>query len=99
MHRVRHQFGPLARACVLVALVVPLHSQQAVRWRDTSSHAIRFIDVNADVRLEVLDWGGAGRPLVLVPGGGDTAHVFDEFALRSLVLSESVRPGFRFGPC
>jgi pimeloyl-ACP methyl ester carboxylesterase len=30
--------------------------------------------------LEVLDWGGAGRPLVLLPGGGDTAHVFDDFA-------------------
>ena len=32
------------------------------------------------MRLEVLDWGGSGRPLVLLAGGGDTAHVFDEFA-------------------
>src|SRR5208337_759650 len=31
-------------------------------------------------RLEVLDWNGSGRPVVLLPGGGDTAHVFDEFA-------------------
>jgi len=30
--------------------------------------------------LEVLDWGGSGRPLVLLAGGGDTAHVFDDFA-------------------
>jgi pimeloyl-ACP methyl ester carboxylesterase len=30
--------------------------------------------------LEVLDWGGTGRPLVLLAGGGDTAHVFDDFA-------------------
>jgi pimeloyl-ACP methyl ester carboxylesterase len=36
--------------------------------------------VSDHVRLEVLDWGGSGRPLVLLPGGGDTAHVFDEFA-------------------
>jgi pimeloyl-ACP methyl ester carboxylesterase len=28
----------------------------------------------------VLDWGGTGRPLVLLPGGGDTAHAFDDFA-------------------
>jgi len=28
----------------------------------------------------VLDWGGSGRPLVLLAGGGDTAHVFDDFA-------------------
>ena len=32
------------------------------------------------VRLEVLDWGGSGRPLVLLTGRGDTAHVFDDFA-------------------
>jgi pimeloyl-ACP methyl ester carboxylesterase len=30
--------------------------------------------------LEVLDWSGSGRPLVLLAGGGDTAHVFDDFA-------------------
>ena len=28
----------------------------------------------------MLDWGGSGWPLVLLAGGGDTAHVFDEFA-------------------
>ena len=33
------------------------------------------------MRLEVLDWGGTGRPLVLLTGQGATAHVFDEFAL------------------
>jgi non-heme chloroperoxidase len=36
--------------------------------------------VDKDVRLEVLDWGGSGRPVVLLAGGGDTAHVFDNFA-------------------
>ena len=30
--------------------------------------------------MEVLDWGGTGRPLVLLAGGGNTAHVFDDFA-------------------
>jgi pimeloyl-ACP methyl ester carboxylesterase len=38
--------------------------------------------VEKDVRLEVLDWGGSGRPVVLLAGGGQTAHVFDEFATK-----------------
>ena len=36
--------------------------------------------MDKNVRLEVLDWGGSGRPVVLLAGGGNTAHVFDEFA-------------------
>jgi pimeloyl-ACP methyl ester carboxylesterase len=32
--------------------------------------------------LEVLDWGGSGRALVLLTGLGDTAHVYDEFATK-----------------
>jgi non-heme chloroperoxidase len=34
-------------------------------------------DVQPDVKLEVLDWGGTGRNLVLLAGLGSTAHVFD----------------------
>lgn len=41
---------------------------------------MRLVAVDGDVRLEVLDWGGSGRPVVLLAGGGNTAHVFDEFA-------------------
>jgi pimeloyl-ACP methyl ester carboxylesterase len=67
---------------VLLALVVPLHSQQPAAWKDPSSHVTRFVTVSDNVRLEVLDWGGSGRPLVLLAGGGDTAHVFDEFAAK-----------------
>jgi len=40
----------------------------------------RFVSVADRVRLEVLDWGGTGRPLVLLPGLGNTAHVFDSIA-------------------
>ena len=36
--------------------------------------------MDKDVRLEVLDWGGSGRPIVLLAGGGNTAHIFDDFA-------------------
>jgi non-heme chloroperoxidase len=34
------------------------------------------------VSLEVLDWGGSGRPLVLLAGLGNTAHIFDKFVLK-----------------
>lgn len=40
----------------------------------------QFIDVGDSVTLEVLDWGGTGRPLVLLAGSGNTAHVFEDFA-------------------
>ena len=68
--------GPL----LCVALLAPLSSQRPASWRDPSPHTIRFVTVEKDVRLEVLDWGGSGRPVVLLAGGGNTAHVFDEFA-------------------
>lgn len=39
-----------------------------------------MVAVAPDVRLEVIDWGGSGVPLVFLAGLGATAHVFDEFA-------------------
>jgi non-heme chloroperoxidase len=63
-----------------IALLAPLYSEQSVPGRDLSPHTAQFVTVDKDVRLEVLDWGGSGRPVVLLAGGGNTAHVFDEFA-------------------
>lgn len=40
----------------------------------------QLVPVDKDVKLEVLDWGGTGRPVVLLTGLGDTAHVYDAFA-------------------
>jgi non-heme chloroperoxidase len=48
--------------------------------QDPSRHQVRFVDVEKDVRLEVLDWGGSGPPIVLLAGYGHSAHVFDDFA-------------------
>lgn len=50
------------------------------RWRDPSPHTEQSIRVDSGVDLEVLDWGGSGRPIVLLSGLGNTAHVFDRFA-------------------
>jgi pimeloyl-ACP methyl ester carboxylesterase len=41
---------------------------------------VQFVTVEKGVKLEVLDWGGSGRSIVLLAGLGDTAHVFDDFA-------------------
>jgi len=53
-------------------------------YKDPSPHSARFVSVDTDVKLEVLEWAGPQgrdvRTLVLVPGLGNTAHVFDALA-------------------
>jgi len=41
---------------------------------------VELVEVDAGVRLEVLDWGGSGQAVVLLAGAGNTAHIFDDFA-------------------
>lgn len=53
---------------------------QEAGWRDPSPHTEQFVFVEDSVRLEVLDWGGTGRALVLLSGLGFTAHSFDDIA-------------------
>ena len=73
---------PLAGPILFTALLAPLYSQRSASWRDPSPHTTQFVTVDKNVRLEVLDWGGSGRPIVLLAGGGNTAHIFDDFAPR-----------------
>ena len=54
-------------------------AQQSAPWHDPSPHKVQFVTVEEGVRLEVLDWGGTGRPIVLL-AGYQTAHVYDDFA-------------------
>lgn len=72
----------LSSATLLLLSVFAGHlaAQGAVAWQDPSPHTVHFVTVEKDVKLEVLDWGGAGKPVVLLAGLGDTAHVFDDFA-------------------
>jgi non-heme chloroperoxidase len=69
-----------AAALLLLSSAARLSTQQPVPWRDPSPHKVQFVHVDDAVNLEVLDWGGTGRPLVLLAGLGNTAHVFDDFA-------------------
>ena len=57
-------------------------ARPAAAWKDPSPHRVSFVAVAPGVRLEVLDWGGSGPPLVLLAGLGNTGHVFDDFAPR-----------------
>jgi pimeloyl-ACP methyl ester carboxylesterase len=54
---------------------------KAAEWPlDVASHTVRFVKVDTNVTLEVLDWGGTGRPLVMLSGLGNSAHRYDRFA-------------------
>ena len=65
---------------VWIAALTGLLAGTLYAQNDTSPHAIQFIEVENNVKLEVLDWGGLGRPVVLLGGLGNTAHEFDQFA-------------------
>jgi non-heme chloroperoxidase len=62
---------------LLLLSAARLHAQLETA---TSHYTARFVSVEEDVRLEVLDWGGTGRPLIFLSGLGDDAHVYDKFA-------------------
>jgi pimeloyl-ACP methyl ester carboxylesterase len=64
----------------LIPVLMVLAPGCAQGWHDPSKHKVQHISVDDGVRLEVLDWGGSGRPVVLLAGLGTTAHVFDGFA-------------------
>ena len=53
---------------------------QQARWRDAAPHEPTSVTVDEGVQLEVLDFGGTGSPVLLLPGLGATAHSFDELA-------------------
>lgn len=78
--------GQSIKGVWIQGLPATLDFQRATKetaWvRDASPHKAQFITVDANVKLEVLDWGGTGRPLVLLAGLGNSAHVFDKFALK-----------------
>ena len=69
-------------ACCLLlpSLGVALGAQQKP---DLTKHTVRMVSVEKGVSLEVLDWGGNGRPLVLLTGLADDAHISTS-SLRSL---------------
>jgi len=72
MRKMRNLYFPLI---ALLAISLQVSAQT-----DSSPHKVQFVTVAEGVQLEVLDWGGLGRPLIFLAGTGDTAHAFDNFA-------------------
>jgi len=64
---------------VLLVVGIAACAQQDSRLPEVSDGA-RLLDVGGGVSVEVVDWGGVGRPVVFLAGGGHTAHEFDDFA-------------------
>jgi non-heme chloroperoxidase len=63
--------------CIALAAATPAPAQQT-EWKDPSPHVVKSVTVDEGVQLEVLDWGGSGPALVLLAGGGATAHQYDD---------------------
>ena len=71
--------GGSRRAAIIALVLLPLSGARG-QDTDTTPHQVQFLTVDTNVQLEVLDWGGAGRPVVLLAGLGSSAHNFDQFA-------------------
>lgn len=63
-----------------VPLELHLATKETAWPLDSSPHQVQFVTVEPDVNLEVLDWGGSGRPIVLLAGLENDAHIYDRFA-------------------
>ncbi|HEV7960165.1 MAG TPA: hypothetical protein VGP01_03990, partial [Rhizomicrobium sp.] len=76
---------PLRKLLSICAILFAVSGRAAcgmpINAEDKSPHKVSFVDVEKGIKLEVLDWGGTGRPLVFLAGLGDTAHTFDRLAL------------------
>jgi pimeloyl-ACP methyl ester carboxylesterase len=71
---------PLPRTLPRTICTIALVAGALAAQQDASPHSRRYVTVDGNVRLEVLDWGGSGRPVVLLAGLGNDAHAFDAFA-------------------
>lgn len=69
--------GQQIRITVFALIACAAFAQNGPSSQGETALKTQFVDVQPDVKLEVLDWGGTGRNLVLLAGLGSTAHVFD----------------------
>ena len=71
---------------VAVCLLVTAHAAQRNAGQEqagndqNNAYKEEFVQVEKEVKLQVLDWGGTGRPLILLAGFGLDAHEWDSFA-------------------
>jgi pimeloyl-ACP methyl ester carboxylesterase len=85
--RSRPCFALFLLLCLAGAPSTNAASANEAEWTDTAPHQSLYAAVNG-VRLNYLDWGGDGPPLVLIHGLGDNPHAFDD-------LARALSPQFR----
>jgi pimeloyl-ACP methyl ester carboxylesterase len=56
-----------------------MKTQSPAEWPDTATHKSGFVTANG-IQLHYLDWGGSGPVLILIHGGLDNAHIYDDLA-------------------
>jgi pimeloyl-ACP methyl ester carboxylesterase len=71
-----HRLAVVAALCCAHAAF----GQPRATWTDPAPHKPGFVAVASNVQLHYLDFGGTGPTLLLIPGLGNTAHAFDDFA-------------------
>ena len=76
----KHLIGTLEMLSAFAAIGACARAPDARVSRVSTAPTSRMIPIGPAVRLEVVDWGGRGAPLVFLAGLGNTAHVFDTFA-------------------
>jgi pimeloyl-ACP methyl ester carboxylesterase len=54
-----------------------LNTVNASEVVDTTQHKIHNVEMDDNIKLEVVDWGGKGTPLVFLAGLALNAHTFD----------------------
>lgn len=64
----------LAIACIFTLKINLAHSSE---WVDITPHKIHHVEMDDKIKLEVVDWGGKGMPLVFLAGLALNAHTFD----------------------
>ena len=71
---------PLLALLLIITIRSATCQSPEVLKEDRTKHEVLTVEVEPSVQLEVLDWGGNGSPVILIPGLGMTAHSFDAFA-------------------
>ena len=67
----------LLRAALLAAVTAAtLYPEETAA---PAKPSVQLVQVEDGVKLEVADWGGTGRTLILLGGLGATYHEFDGF--------------------
>ncbi len=71
---------PVRLLAVLAFSIAVAKVADAAASAEPQKYSVQFVPVETGVTLEVVDWGGAGRAIILLGGLGADAHVFDQFA-------------------